>query len=69
MFFCFFFPLFASGSKFSETLTRPFFVLAYTALVSFIAMVSGIGFLFDSRTASFLMCTVSVYLVFAMKKS
>ena len=40
----------------------------YTALVLGIAVATGVGFLFDSKIASFLACAISAYLILFLKK-
>lgn len=68
MFFGFFFPLFIFRHRKVQTWPSLAVSVIYTVLVLGIAVVTGIGFLFDSKLVSFLACATSAYLVLLLKK-
>ena len=68
IFFGFFFPLFIFRYRIVHTWPSPAISVIYTALVLGIAVATGVGFLFDSKIASFLACAISAYLILFLKK-
>ena len=68
IFFGFFFPLFIFRYRIVHTWPSLAISVIYTALVLGIAVATGVGFLFDSKIASFLACATSTYLVPLLKR-
>lgn len=68
IFFGFFFPLFIFRYRIVRTWPSLVVSVIYTALVLVIAVATGVGFLFDSKIASFLACAISAYLVLLLKR-
>ena len=68
MIFGFFLPLFIFRYRIVHTWPSLAISVIYTALVLGIAVATGVGFLFDSKIASFLACATSAYLVLLLKR-
>ena len=68
IFFGFFFPHFIFRYRIVHTWPSLVVSVIYTALVLVIAVATGVGFLFDSKIASFLACATSTYLVPLLKR-
>ena len=64
----FFLPLFIFRDGIVHTWPSLAISVIYTALVLVIAVATGVGFLFDSKIASFLACATSAYLVLLLKR-